>query len=149
MKFFAELNLAKLGRWLRGLGYDTEITSEADPKKILAQAKKNKRILLTRNRSYKKGENICLVESEDLDDQLTEVLLKLELKPDKARLFTRCMACNGLLEEKEKTALKDKVPPKAFDFYNKFWQCTKCGKAYWQGTHWEKIQEKLNKILAE
>jgi uncharacterized protein with PIN domain len=41
--------------------------------------------------------------------------------------------------------VKGKVPNQTFNFYNDFWICINqsCGKIYWQGSHWKKINEVL------
>lgn len=30
--------------------------------------------------------------------------------------------------------------------HDKFWLCKKCGKVFWQGSHWERINENVEKI---
>jgi uncharacterized protein with PIN domain len=36
-----------------------------------------------------------------------------------------------------------RVPEGTLRRYQEFWVCTGCGKAYWRGSHWKKINETL------
>merc|ERR1712059_40424 len=41
----------------------------------------------------------------------------------------------------------DIVPKDMIDNMDSFWICGKCGKVYWQGSHWGKAQEMVEKVL--
>jgi uncharacterized protein with PIN domain len=40
----------------------------------------------------------------------------------------------------------DKVPPRSLAWAKRFWECQKCGQAFWQGTHWERIRQVLEQV---
>jgi uncharacterized protein with PIN domain len=52
------------------------------------------------------------------------------------------MAC-GELAELTREEAAGRAPPRSLARYSRFWGCVRCGKAFWQGTHWEKIVERL------
>jgi hypothetical protein len=66
---------------------------------------------------------------------------------DLPRLDSRCMACGGVLHAQPKHAVAAEVPPLAFRNCQHFWRCDRCGKLYWHGTHWQRIDRKLEEIL--
>jgi len=39
------------------------------------------------------------------------------------------------------------VPPNSLENNQEFWICTSCGKVYWQGSHWEKAQDRVKLFL--
>ncbi|MBN1322523.1 MAG: hypothetical protein JW986_00775 [Methanotrichaceae archaeon] len=124
--------LMKLGRWLRLAGEDVAnpegCIEDAD---LIVKARVEGRVLLTRDKALlarcKKGGADCLlILSSDLDDQLAQMVdLGLDLRLDPQR----CTLCNAPLE-------------KGGDR----WICTGCGKAYWQGSHWVGIDERMARI---
>jgi uncharacterized protein len=60
--------------------------------------------------------------------------IKLRLNPQ------RCTICNGILREAVKQTNCQ------FPAQEKIWECEGCGKLYWAGSHWKKIEETLKKI---
>jgi uncharacterized protein with PIN domain len=72
-------------------------------------------------------------------EQLTLVFGELELGPRDSR----CMSCGGELRQVDKEAACARIPPKTYRWRNEFFECAKCGKIFWHGTHWEKIVTRL------
>ena len=58
----------------------------------------------------------------------------------------RCMACGGQLAEVPKHAVMGEAPPLAYRRCEQFWRCTRCGKLFWHGTHWQRIVKKLGQV---
>lgn len=99
IKFFADVNVARLVRWLRAIGIDTvweDAISDAD---LIRRAIEEKRFVLTLDKIILKefrADNILLLKSEKPLEQFREVVKHFEIeKPEK--LFTRCLACNNFL----------------------------------------------------
>ncbi|MEJ2242600.1 MAG: DUF5615 family PIN-like protein [Candidatus Bathyarchaeota archaeon] len=68
MKFITDGMLGKITRWLRMLGHDVNYFRSTDDKKLVELAKKEKRVLLTRDRELVKrakglGAEAVLVET--------------------------------------------------------------------------------------
>lgn len=146
--FATEKTLGKLSKWLRILGFDTR--SEADGED-LAAAGETGRIVLTRTRRRleRLGRERCLfIGSNNPFDQLKEVIGALGLKPDDVRLFTRCLICNDPTEPIEKNAVCDRVPDYVWESCNRFWQCRRCRKIYWSGSHRQRAGQKIADLFA-
>ena len=80
-----------------------------------------------------------------VQEQLAHVLRELGLP----LLPPRCMACGGELAELDREEAADRVPPKSLAGHNCFWACVRCGKAFWLGTHWRSIEEKLGRAASK
>jgi hypothetical protein len=57
------------------------------------------------------------------------------------------MECNTILQPIEKEKIIDRLPPKVKVAYQSFTICTNCDKIYWQGTHIEKLNELIERII--
>jgi len=140
MRFIVDFMLGKLSRELRILGFDTIYVKAADRDEILRKALAEKRILLTRSRAFPKREDILIINSEHVKEQLKEVISTFELEP---KPFTRCLVCNTPLESVKKETAKGKVPFFVYQTHDDFVYCKKCDKFYWQGSHYKNMTEKL------
>jgi uncharacterized protein len=140
--------LMSLGRWLRLVGLDVANPKGADDQGLLANADRESRILLTRDKQLHAsckavGVKCILINSTSLKEQLKEMALtgvRMELDPK------RCTICNGLLREMpiEEGRMKEFQNSR-----NKIWQCDACKKTYWAGSHWRKIEDALEEIRLE
>ncbi len=59
------------------------------------------------------------------------------------------MSCGGELRAQDKESLRDRVPPRTYRWLDEYFECRDCGKLFWHGTHWEKIQRQLRRSLVE
>ncbi len=129
MKFLADAMLARLGRWLRMMGYDTIIMKpDVSDEFVVRKAVEEDRVILTRDKRIRASVKVLLVKSDDHLKQLKEVFDAFHLKS----LFpehSRCSVCNGELRK-----IGDK------------WVCIKCGKLYWEGSHWIRIKKSLKEL---
>ncbi|MCE4610515.1 MAG: Mut7-C RNAse domain-containing protein [Desulfurococcales archaeon] len=146
VRFVVDSMLGKLAKWLRMLGYDTLYSRNYEDWQLLRIAEKTKRIIVTRDRGLywrarRRGLRVVLVESDDIATRLAELYVKagirLEADPEKSR----CPLCNSeLIIVREKTLVKDRVPPESLRTFDKFYVCPRCGKVYWEGSHWRNIK---------
>ncbi len=139
MKFLLDTMLGHLVTWLRLLGYDTVYSREVDDEEAIEAAKKEGRIIITRDKklasnSRKQGVETILLETTDLIESLKKIRsttgIDLAFNEDRSR----CPECNMVLEK------VSQHPPR--------WICPGCGKSYWKGRHWRNINKTL-KILEE
>jgi len=150
MKFLCDQMLGSLARWLRLFGFDTfYANSEISDDEVLRIAENENRILITRDKELiirEKKKKIQLIETSlvDLDEQLIHVVKKEFI--DEKMILSRCSLCNTILEEIKKNDVKTKVPEKVFLNNDRFWFCSKCDKIYWMGSHYNKIQSKIDQI---
>jgi len=150
MKFLCDQMLGTLAKWLRLFGFDTfYANAEMDDDELLEMAEKENRVLITRDKELiirAKKKNIQIVEmiSIDLDEQLSVILKNVDV--DEKAVLSRCSLCDTILNEIKRDEVKNKVPEKVFRNNDRFWFCSKCDKIYWRGSHYDKIQSKINKI---
>jgi uncharacterized protein with PIN domain len=80
----------------------------------------------------------------DIQVQLAHVLRELSLP----LLEPRCMACGGALAELKKEDAEGRVPERSLACHERFWVCLRCERAFWHGTHWKKIEERLKQAVS-
>jgi uncharacterized protein with PIN domain len=149
LKFVADGMLGKLTRWLRMLGHNVKYSVEFDDVQLLMMAKKEKRVLLTRDlalyqQATARGIDALYLEGETEGERLAELARRygIPLNIDMAK--SRCQKCNAKVKPISKEKAGNKVQKNTFTNYNEFWQCPKCRQIYWQGAHWTKIRKTLD-----
>ena len=150
MKFLVDSSLGRLSTWLRILGYDTVCWRGAADRAFLRMAEREGRAVLTRRKDVLARQHpgiVIFVEHDRVEDQLVEILGKLDLKPEPENLFTRCLRCNESLNEASPEEVRSLVPDYVFRTQREFRVCPKCGGVYWPGTHRERAMKTLGKLL--
>ena len=154
MKFLADGMLGKMTRWLRMLGQDVQYSVQLGDSELLALAKKENRVLLTKDlelyqRAIAKGIDALYLEGKTESERLAELAKRYSLPLAIDMEKSRCPVCNTKLKEMPKELLSGEVEKNTFIYYDKFWKCPNCGQVYWQGAHWEKISNILNEAQAK
>ena len=150
--FIVDAMLGNLSKKLRILGYDSKYFSSIEDDKIILIAKNEKRIIATKDEQLikiaeKQNVSFVLIRGSDEAEQILQINSKFKL--DRFVVDTnnsRCIACNGKLEEVEKFRIIGKIPEGVIEREKKFWMCDSCKKVYWEGTHFEKLQEFATKL---
>ncbi|MCX8082021.1 MAG: Mut7-C RNAse domain-containing protein [bacterium] len=148
-KFIVDGMLGKTGRWLRLMGYDTLYFNTSRKIELLRIARKEGRIILTRDRklALSNPDIVVLIEGEGSINQLKEIIDKLVLKPAEENIFSRCSLCNIILEIREKEEIKTLVPEYIYSTKENFSQCPSCKRVYWEGDHCKEIRKTLENLL--
>ena len=136
-RFVVDVNLGRLARLLRVLGFDVWWSSDADDQSLVDISLEQQRILLTRDRALLKRRIIThglFVHSDNPEEQTIEVLRRLDLGQRLAPL-TRCVRCNGRLVAVAKEEVIDRLEPLTRRYYSDFSRCEECGRIYWPGSH--------------
>jgi uncharacterized protein with PIN domain len=136
-RFVVDVNLGRLARLLRVLGFDVWWSSDADDATLAEVSLDEQRILLTRDRGLLKRRAVThglFVHSQDPEEQTLEVIRRLDLRQRLAPL-TRCLHCNGKLAEVSKDEVIDQLEPLTRQYYEEFSRCAECGRIYWAGSH--------------
>jgi uncharacterized protein with PIN domain len=151
-KFIVDHNVGKLTGWLRLMGYDTRFFDGEDDSELVAAAKAEGRVILSRDtrimqrRLITSGQvKAVLIESDQPERQIRQVIGTLGLD-SQFKPFSLCLECNQPLVERAKDEVKDLVPPYVFKTQNQFMQCPNCQRIYWRGTHWQAMTERLEKF---
>ena len=149
-RFFVDVMLGKLARWLVLLGYDSKFAgcTGASDLELMTKAQSEGRIFITRDRRIPDtaGVRKVVILHEDLEDQLRQLAGELSLKPDPALRFSRCTDCNEPLKPLAREEALPLVPPKVQTLDTPFWRCPLCGKVYWSGTHTDGIVQTLRRL---
>ena len=148
MKFVCDHMLGTLAKWLRFLGYDTLYPGPLDDGELKALAAREQRVLLTRDKQLSgRVSDSLYVESDDLDAQFTQVVRAFSLNSDSA--MARCSVCNEVIEAVPKEEAKGRVPEGVYSRQREFWFCRRCGRFYWQGSHFDAMWAKFREIAAK
>ena len=145
MKLIVDSMLGKLARRLRLLGLDTCFDPSLEDRDLLRISKLEGRLIVTRDTGIAKvrGAKVLLINSTDLDKQLHEFSHLTGIRFDSRTSFSRCPECNTPVEETSKEKVKNIIPKFVYENMDKFSYCPKCKKAYWQGTHYDKLIKEL------
>ena len=133
--FLVDLMLLRLGRWLRLLGQDVANPETDSDRALLGQAKREKRILITRDKRLfsscsAAGVEGILIRSSRISEQILEMAEKgIALKIDPQR----CTLCNNPLKEAEGRE-------------GEMWICPHCQRLYWRGGHWLNMEKTLEAL---
>ncbi|RLE38493.1 hypothetical protein DRJ12_01480 [Candidatus Acetothermia bacterium] len=148
--FITDVHLGKLTRLLRLLGFDTAHGPDLDDAGIVGRALAEGRIILTRDRGLLKRSAVThgyWVRSSDPIEQAREVIRRFDLA-GRAREFTRCPVCNGLIVPVAKKEVRKWIPPRTAAWLDQYYRCQTCRKIYWRGTHYPRLQGMIDSILS-
>ena len=147
MKFLVDSMAGKLARYLRLLGFDALYQDAKGRKNIKERAKREGRVVLTRDKKLAQDlEDVLLLKSDMVYDQVVETLKVFNLR-DKIRPFTRCIECNSELVKVKKEEVKGKVPFYVWLTREEFSKCPSCGRFFWEGTHTRELRKKIDILL--
>jgi len=148
-RFIVDANLGKLARHLRMAGFDVLFDIDADDASIVRHAAETRRTILTRDKGLlhrRKVERGYYVRCDRPDVQLAEVVAALQLEAA-MRPFTRCRECNTTLEAIARDAVPDGLaPPRVLALYDEFKRCSGCGRVYWPGSHYARMERLLQGV---
>jgi uncharacterized protein len=142
VSFLLDGMLGSLTRKLRILGYDTQFDPTSKDSELIRNAQASKRYLVTSDialytAARRRGIPSILVGSKTETGRVYEILYRIgETKIDKTRP-ARCSVCNGELI----TRGTDKSGRSIFT-------CSSCGKDYWKGAHWRKLNTLFQDVNA-
>jgi uncharacterized protein with PIN domain len=155
-RFVADGHLGKLARNLRLLGLDTAYERDADDRRLLELMIAEDRALLTRDRRLLMHSIVrhgYCPRAADAEVQTREVLRRFGLRHDTVQLapYRRCLRCNARLEPIAKSEILASLAdePLTLRYYDDFRRCAGCGRIYWPGTHFEKLVERVEKLIGE
>jgi hypothetical protein len=160
MRFLCDLMLSRLGKWLRAAGHDTDIVTTPIPdRQVVERALSNRRLLITRDRHFLKikvvTSTLIYLKSNDFENCIQELNRSIYINWLYAP-FSRCLACNSLLERPILEDLIAQIPLRIREEKTEFWYCPMCKHFYWEGSHTEHMrlqltrwQEKANQFFSK
>ncbi len=148
-RFVLDTHLGKLASYLRMLGIDTLYRNDYADEELARLSSDEGRILLTRDRGLLKRAVVrrgyCVRETLPRK-RLLEVLRRFELFEAIAP-FRRCIRCNGSLRPVSKQSIAHRLPPKTRQYYDEFRVCGGCEQVYWKGSHYQRMQEFIQRVV--
>ena len=147
-RFVADGHLGGLTRNLRLLGFDVAYPKNADDRQLLEVMARENRALLTRDRRLLMHgivQHGYCPRSQNADEQTIEVIRRFDLL-ELIAPFTRCLRCNAPLEAAAKADVIDKLEPLTKIYYDQFRRCPDCKQIYWSGSHFPKLQKRIEEI---
>lgn len=151
-KFIVDINVGKVVKWLRMMGYDTLLFDGDDDWRMIIIALEEGRVVITKDTQIVKRGVITsgrlkaiLITSDKSEQQIQQVVETLNLDYQ-YRPFTLCLECNQPLVERSKQEVEDRVPPYVFQTLNEYVECPACHRIFWKGTHWKAMTEKLQRL---
>jgi hypothetical protein len=143
-RFAVDRMLGRLARWLRVLGHDVAYGPHLGGRGLVACARREGRLLLTRDSRLTRDPNLpphLFVHSDHFREQLREVAARVPVGG--AGLLGRCLDCNRPLDEVPRETVRDRVPPYVWDTKDRFLACRACDRLYWAATHREHMLREL------
>ena len=147
-RFVADGHLGALVRNLRLLGFDVAYRQNADDRQLLEVMVRENRALLTRDRRllmHAIVQHGYCPRSQNADEQTIEVIRRFNLL-ELIAPFTRCLRCNAPLEAAAKADIIGKLEPLTKIYYDQFRRCPDCKQIYWSGSHFPKLQRRVEEI---
>ncbi len=153
-KFILDVHLRKLARRMRLLGFDTDYEDQRDDDLLAGISEKENRILLTCDRQLLMRRIVTrgiIIRSRDPEEQIIEVIQRLQLQ-NFITPFTRCIECNGLITKIAPGSpafdkIKNLIPSAVLEWRHEYFRCSSCGRVYWKGTHYERLMERIDRIM--
>jgi uncharacterized protein len=148
-RFALDGHLGRLAGLLRMLGFDAWWRAHVDDPELAAISEGEERILLTRDVGLLKRGNVRhgrFVRATQPKEQAVEIVERYALG-QRARPFTRCIRCNGVLEQASAAEVAERVPAGARERHRIFTVCRDCGRVFWQGTHHARMAELVDALL--
>ena len=153
-KFIVDVNVGRLAKWLRAMGYDASFVPDVDDGDLLAIAHREGRIVLSRDRRLLErrlvtsgSASVLLLHSDKLFEQVQQVTGEFKLSASED--FLRCIECNVELRGLDAEQAEDRVPVYVFQTQEVFKECSSCRRVYWRGTHWQNMRRDLEHALGE
>jgi uncharacterized protein len=141
-RFILDVHLGKLAKLIRMTGFDTSYRNDFKDDEIINLAIEEKRIIITRDRGLLKNSRVdrgYYIRSHKPAEQLKEVILRFQLQTS-MKFLSRCIICNGIIVTADKKDVSKLLKPDTLTYFNKFYRCIKCGKVYWEGSHFKRMQ---------
>ena len=150
MTFVADCMLGRLAKWLRILGFDVLYFSKAEDPDLVAIARREERVLLTRDtglieRTARRPDR-HFIRSIAWEDQVVQVLDEFALW-DEVAPNTRCIVCNLPLKPLSRERARNLVTPFVGERAASFAICPGCDRVFWQGTHYGDMERKIGRLL--
>jgi uncharacterized protein len=133
IRFLVDDHLRRLARWLRLAGFDAAWEPVIADRELYRRSYVEKRTILTMKKSLW-APRLHHIKTRSVKEQFRDVMETFGLDPYELA-FSRCVACNVLLEDVPREEVVDLVPEKALARHDRFRHCPECKQVFWRGSH--------------
>jgi uncharacterized protein with PIN domain len=149
MKFLVDWPLGGLAKWLRFCGFDATLMRLAPAMPGSWPPPRPQTHILTRQAAAirLKRPDLMLLAAPDPEGQLQEALQRLGLSPRHLKPLTRCRHCNDPLASLSRELVQSRVSEHVFLHHRRFYECPRCHRVYWPGSHIQGITGTLRDQL--
>jgi uncharacterized protein with PIN domain len=148
-RFVLDVHLGKLAYYLRMLGFDALYRNDFRDEELIRLSLAESRILLSKDRKLLADPQLTRaynVRDAHPPQQLIEVLRRFDLF-DSVLPFQRCIRCNALLEPTPRESVLSSLPPSVALAFDEFHRCPLCGRVFWKGSHFIRMESFVKNIL--
>jgi uncharacterized protein with PIN domain len=142
-----DLPLGGLAKWLRFCGFDTvaQRLSSADPRSLPPPAPET--YILTRQEAFRRAgrPDLLVLTASTPRAQLQEVRRRLKISRRSLDLLSRCSRCNDLLLPVPRDQVLGRVPEHVFNVHEQFYECPRCRRLFWAGSHLQGITRRVGR----
>jgi len=151
MIFLVDFPLGGLAKWLRFCGFDATLMRLAPDKPDSWPAPRLQTHILTRQAACQrlKRPDLLVLAAPDPEGQLAEVMQRLRLSARHLKPLTRCRHCNDPLAPLSRDLAQGRVAEYVFLQQRRFYECPRCHRVYWPGSHIQGITGTLRDQLAQ
>jgi len=155
LRFLVDGMLGSLAVKLRIFGFDTEYDVDMDDKSILDIAKRQSRVIITSDRllaknAIKQKMNCVLINEKNDEARLKTIFSRYKKEFGQINsMSSRCPKCNKLVSPVKKNEVTNLVPKNVILNHELFFKCKICGKIYWKGSHWLRINELTKRLNSQ
>jgi uncharacterized protein with PIN domain len=152
LRFLVDGMLGSLAVKLRIFGFDTEYNVNMEDKSILDTAKRKRRVIITSDRllaenAIKQKMNCVLINEKNDEARLKTIFSRYKKEFGKINsMGSRCPKCNKLVSPVKKNEVINLVPKNVILNQEVFFKCKICGKIYWNGSHWLRLNELTKRL---
>ena len=147
-RFVVDVGLGRLAGLLRMLGLDALWRNDAQDAELARVSAQQQRILLTRDVGLLKRSEVVhgyFPRATDPSHQLVEVARRYRLA-ERMRPFTRCLACNTPLLPATLASVRERVPPRVAQSFERFNTCPGCERVFWEGSHHARMERVVQRL---
>ena len=141
--------LGTLAKWLRILGYDTAYVKHERDETIALRARREQRIVLTRDKELaQRADGALYITQKKVEQQLEEMVKHFSLNIDEDAILSRCTICNSPVIPVARENVKNDVPEHIWKHHHIFHRCPRCGRVYWMGSHVEDMVKRIQRLTS-
>lgn len=149
MKFLVDWPLGGLAKWLRFCGFDAALVRLARDKPGSWPPPRPQTHILTRQAACQrlKRPDLLILAASEPEGQVAEVMQRLGLSADDLKPLSRCSHCNDPLTPVDRDQVRGRVSEHVFHHHRRFYECPRCHRVYWPGSHIQGITGTLRDQL--